>query len=77
MAIVWMIKSPLVGKLNPLYYHHLYHSEGNSLVDVRFYYDDLEDQVTETIGHWSNEWSILDNVANEGASGSFLISFII
>lgn len=63
-------KSPLVSDLNPLYYHHLYHSEGNSTADISFFYDASEDEVVETIGRWNNEWTILDNVSNGNTSGT-------
>ena len=64
-------KSALVGNLNPLYYHHIYHPEGNSFSDLLFYYDPNEDEVTETIGHWSYNWLTLDNVTTGGTIGSF------
>jgi len=63
-------KSPLVNQLNPLYYHHLYHSEGNSTTDVTFFYNTDEDEVIETIGRWNNEWTIVDNVSNGNSSSS-------
>lgn len=64
-------KSPLVSDLNPLYYHHLYHSEGASTADVTFFYDANEDEVTETIGRWNNKWTIVDNVVNGNTSGNY------
>ncbi|MCT4580290.1 MAG: gliding motility-associated C-terminal domain-containing protein [Flavobacteriales bacterium] len=64
-------KSILTGNLNPLYYHHIYHNSGSSNVDVRFYYDPAEDEVTETIANWNNEWNIEDGVSNGGANGGY------
>lgn len=64
-------KSELVGELNPLYYHHLYQNSGNSKTDVRFHYDNSEDEVTETIAHWINDWNIESNVRQGGSNGGF------
>ena len=64
-------KSALVGDLNDLYYHHLYHPSGTSTANITFYYDDTEDEVTETVGHWINDWTILDNVTAGSSVGNF------
>ncbi len=64
-------KSALVSDLNPLYYHHLYHNSGNSTTDISFFYDPSEDNITETIGRWNTEWTIVDNVQPGNSLGSF------
>ncbi len=64
-------KSALVGQLNDLYYHHLYHNSGSSPADVTFYYDETEDEITETIAHWNNQWLIVDGVTPSVGNGTF------
>ncbi len=57
-------------RVNPLYYHRLYHSAGGSSTKIKMYYDDVTDGYWTQMAHWAtSRWNYMGPPATGSGYG--------